>query len=162
MKLFKHNSILLIISSISLLSFSLTFGLFNKAKGGNLYDGLVVIKIEGLTIEKRKIAANNPTELDNIDWNTEVYVYVGLDCVWKTKFLKQKINASLNEGEILKRLQSYKGPMVSVSHTFGMMAVKLKNYPNIYRWIYRCMRSGYMSERAFREIQFLAVHNTIN
>ena len=126
------------------------------------YDGLVVIKIKGLTIEKRKIAANNPTELDNIDWNTEVYVYVGLDCVWKTKFLKQKTNASLNEEEILKRLQSYKGPMVSVPHTFGMIAVKLKNYPNIYRWIYRCMRSGYMSERAFREIQFLAVHNTIN
>ncbi len=126
------------------------------------YDGFLIIKSEGLTIERRKIAANLTTEIDEVGWNTEIYIYIGLDCVWKTKFFRPKVDSSKTEIEILSRLQAYREPMVPVPHSLGVMAMKLKNYSNIRKWIYKCIRAGYMSERAYREIYSFVTNNRLS
>lgn len=125
------------------------------------YDGKIVIRLKGMVIEKRELHANIPTEIDSIIWNMEISVYVGLDSVWKASFDYLKKKEISDEEEILHRLSSYRGVLVTVPHTLGNLAGKLQNYPQIRRWLYECIRSGYMSKQAYRELQMLIVKKNL-
>ena len=116
-----------------------------------------MIQLKGMVIEKRELHATIPTEIDSITWNMEINVYVGLDSVWKASFYYLKKEKLSDEDEILHRLSSYRGVSVTVPHTLGNLAGKLQNYPQIRKWLYECIRSGYMSKQAYRELQTLIV-----
>lgn len=49
------------------------------------YDGLLNIKHNNV-VDKRKLQANIPIEIDGITWNMELEIRVGLDIVWKANF----------------------------------------------------------------------------
>lgn len=53
---------------------------------GVSYDGLLNIKHNNVVIDKRKLQANIPIEIDGITWNMELEIRVGLDIVWKANF----------------------------------------------------------------------------
>ena len=120
------------------------------------YDGLLNVRIKGRIVEKRKISANIPTEISGIVWNMDLEVLIGLDCVWQASFQKkQSINFDYDDTALLQKLCSYTGPQIRVSHVLGSMASVLVEYPNVRKWLYKCIRSGYMNERAYRELQRL-------
>lgn len=53
---------------------------------GVSYDGLLNIKHNNVVVDKRKLQANTPIEIDGITWNMELEIRVGLDIVWKANF----------------------------------------------------------------------------
>ena len=118
------------------------------------YDGVLTIKQDEFLLEKRKLHANTSMEVDGIAWNTELVICVGLDVVWKALFYKEKASEnSEDEAAILHKFESYKGAQMLIPHTMGCLVSKLSGYPRIRQWLYKCIRSGHMSERAYRELQ---------
>lgn len=118
------------------------------------YDGVLTIKQDEFLLEKRKLYANISMEVDGIAWNTELVICIGLDVVWKALFCKKKaLQNSEDEAAILHQFESYMGAQMLIQHTIGSMASKLSSYPQIRQWLYKCIRSGHMSERAYRELQ---------
>ena len=118
------------------------------------YDGVLTIKQDGFLVEKRKLHANTSMEVDGISWNTELMICVGLDVVWRALFCKEKaLKNAEDEAAILHKFESYMGAQILIPHTMGCLASKLSDYPQIRQWLYKCIRSGHMSERAYRELQ---------
>lgn len=118
------------------------------------YDGVLTIKQDKFCVEKRKLHANTSMEVDGITWNTELVICIGLDVVWKALFCKEKaLQNSEDETAVLHKFESYMGAQMLVPHTVGSLASRLLNYPQIRQWLYKCIRSGHMSERAYRELQ---------
>lgn len=95
-----------------------------------------------------------PIEVDSIVWNTELVICIGLDVVWRALFCKEKKQQnSADDAVILRRLESYGGRQISIPHTMGSLTSRLSNYPMIRQWLYKSIRSGLMSERAYRDLQ---------
>lgn len=120
------------------------------------YDGLCIIKMNDVVIEKRKLRANNFSEIDNICWNMTISIYVGFDCVWRASFIRKEIIDVSDEKEIFKKLRLIKGTKTSIDHTAGSMADSLKEYPQIRQWLRQRILEGTISVRAYKELQILA------
>ena len=122
------------------------------------YDGTVSIRIKGFLVDRRRLPANIPIEVDGISWGMELDICVGLDSVWRASFIRRnKSSVAGEETEILHRLQSHRGPTMAAPHTLGCTAMKLAGYPTIQKWVYKCIREGYMSEQAYRDLQALII-----
>lgn len=127
------------------------------------YDGLLNIKHNNVVVDKRKLQANTPIEIDGITWNMELEIRVGLDIVWKANFKREEKKQNLaDEKQILKRLTSYNGGQIKITHTMGSLASKLSGYPLIKQWLYKCIRSGYMNEKAYYDLQTWIRSGTLN
>ena len=122
------------------------------------YDGTLNVRKKGKLINRRKLLANTPLEIDGIVMDMELEVRIGLDSVWKASFI-QKIKEIANDEEIiiLSRLQSYRGSMIAAPHTLRNMYEKLNAYPKIQKWLYQCIRSGSMNEQAYRYLKSLVI-----
>ena len=117
------------------------------------YDGILTIKQDEYILEKRKLHANTSMDVDGITWNTELVICVGLDVVWRALFYKEKaLKNPEDEAAVLYKLESYRGAQMLIPHTMGCLVSKLSSYPQIKQWLYKCIRSGHMSERAYREL----------
>ena len=118
------------------------------------YDGILTIKQDEFLLEKRKLYANTTIEVDDIAWNMELVICIGLDVVWKALFCKKKeLQNFVDEVAIVHRFESCIGVQMSIPHTMGSLTSRLSNYPMIRQWLYKCIRSGHMSERAYRDLQ---------
>lgn len=118
------------------------------------YDGMLSIRQNDVTIEKIILHANTPIEVDNIIWNMELELCVGLDVVWKAFFCHKAKDQDLEvDKKMFQRLNSYGGSQIAVPHTMGSLASKLSRYPMIKKWVYKCIRIGYMNERAYHELR---------
>lgn len=117
------------------------------------YDGHINIKRNGILVERRNLYADTQSEIFDISWNTEIEVYVGLDKVWKASFFKRKDHDNtFDENIMLKKLESYYGEQIELPHTIGFLVKKLNKYTAIQRWIYKCIRNGHMSRKAYRTL----------
>lgn len=124
------------------------------------YDGWMERYQNGELQEKRKLKAETLSEIDKIGWDNALVVYMGFDKVWSAHYIQPKQNpVSDNEAIILERLQSYHGKEMTIGHSVGGLAIRLQEYPQIRRWLYRCIRRGTMDERAYRELQHFLAQN---
>ena len=124
------------------------------------YDGTLNVRKKGKLINRRKLLANTPLEIDGIVMDMELEVRIGLDSVWKASFIQKiKIKENANDEEIiiLSRLQSYRGSMIAAPHTLRNLYEKLNAYPKIQKWLYQCIRSGSMNEQAYRYLKSLVI-----
>lgn len=119
------------------------------------YDGTITIKRNNALIERRRLQANMTSEIENIVWGTELCIAIGLDRVWRAKFIPEAKHVKDSEEiEVLRKLKSYKGSMIKIHHTIGSLATFLSGYPQIQQWLFECIRLGYMNEQAYRYLQF--------
>lgn len=117
------------------------------------FDGYVEISKDDWVIEKRKINASVVSEIDQIQFGMCIRIFQGLECVYSISYVRQKLNASADEEEILQQLQSAGGKMIPISHLFGVVAKKYNGYPLIQKWIYSQIRNGFISEKAYKLIR---------
>jgi hypothetical protein len=117
------------------------------------YDGAVLIKKNDVLLDKRKTNAGTAIEIGDISWGTEIQVIVGCDIVWSTTFIKEEKISVIDENSILNKLTSCTSRRIKIGHEIGGLASELKVYPQIRKWIYRCIRDGYMDELAFKKLQ---------
>ena len=115
------------------------------------FDGSLIIKKDGLIVEKRKLSPNHTGEVNTISWGTEIKVLVGLDCIWYTSYT-HPYKYTMDEASLLKSVKTVRGKLISIPHTAGNVASKLKYYPSLRKWLYKQIHQGYINEEAYKRL----------
>ena len=116
------------------------------------FDGELIIS-NNRVVDKRKIFADRQLELDGLSYGVSVQVVIGLDVVWKIDFKKQRDTIPSDEVEILKRISSASGASIPAPHSLRNILVGMRSYPQICRWIRKCIKDGTINEHSYRELQ---------
>lgn len=115
------------------------------------FDGKVVIISDGATKYVYQLDAEQLLMVDSLSYNMEIIIYQGIDCVRTIRFQKndQHELLSTSDDELLHMLQSCKGPMISLTHSFGTVSGCLSDYPKSNRWIHMSIKNGEMPRSAY-------------
>jgi len=120
------------------------------------YDGTVVVKRKGCILERRRLNAETSSKIDSLQFDCEIHIFQGLDCVWSVLYQREYEKGGQSERQILTRLQKAEGYLVAVPHARGAAVKWLKPYPQIKQWLYQQIRAGHMLESAYWEFtQFI-------
>ncbi len=131
----------------------------NIPKDGRLkfwteFDGKVIISKKDTTIDQYKIISNLVTEIEGITYGQTVKLFIGLDCVWEATYKKSEtISLSDSEEKMFSYIIKNAGSEISAPHSLKNMLAVFCDYPTIYNWISKCIRSGSIPEKSFRRIQ---------
>lgn len=118
------------------------------------FDGEIIISNESRIMEKRKIHADRPLELDGLSYNMSVQVVIGLDIVWKINFKKRSDSAKENEFKILEQItNTAAGIFIPAPHSLRNILAGMSCYPQICQWIRKCIREGTINEQSYRRLQ---------
>lgn len=115
------------------------------------YDGELIVAKDDYIIDKRRVFAGKYIELDGLSYGMEVRLVVGLDCVWRIRFRKPL--KSYNDAEVLRYITSVSGRMIPAPHSLRNIMLGMKQYPEICRWIRKCIDSGTINEQSYRRLQ---------
>ena len=113
-------------------------------------DGFVeVTDLDGFVLEKY-ISKDYKVIIKDIKFNTEINVYLGIDCLWHTKFIRPVNNYDIrNDLKIVSSLRTYKD-YVSLPHNVNIMSNKLKSHPSLYGWLIKEIKLGRISGKALK------------
>lgn len=111
-------------------------------------DGFVEITdLDGFVLDKY-FPKDNKVIIKDIKFNTEIKVYLGIDCLWHTKFIRSVNNYDIrNDLKIVSSLRSYKD-YVSLPHNVNIMSNKLKSHPSLHDWLIKEIKLGRISGKA--------------
>ena len=119
------------------------------------FDGYIDVLKGGFLSDRIKIKGDEKVFFD-VDLNRTYRFYQGTDCVYELSYHRSQKNKALNDDETLRRLKSFKGHPVSISHTFGAVAMRLENLPQTRIWVMRQLHLGVMDKQAKEYIQRLS------
>ncbi|MBD5083980.1 MAG: hypothetical protein HDT33_02655 [Clostridiales bacterium] len=117
------------------------------------YDGIAIIKKVGQILEKRRLKAGIPSEIDSLQFGYKVEILQGLDHVWSIQYQREALQSAQEEGPLLQKLKSGTGHPIQVPHSWGAVAVKLDLYPQIKQWLYLRIREGHIPESSYQEFK---------
>lgn len=123
------------------------------------FDGIVIILFDKIVQEKRILKAGARTEIDNIYFGTEIKITQGLDVIWFARYERETEKGVTYDFDIVRRLKSFHGKMIPISHEVGATISQLEDYPEVKKWLYKRLREGYMPEDAFRYFKYFLVSN---
>lgn len=112
------------------------------------YDGAVIVLEDGILQEKRFLKAKSRIEIENIHFGTEIKVMQGLDLICSVRYERKIQEVNANDFEVIRKIKSFNGRLIPVSHRIGAVANQLGNYPEVKKWLYKKIREGSMPERA--------------
>ena len=121
------------------------------------FDGTVIILGDKIVQEKRILKAGARTEIDNIYFGTEIKITQGLDMIWSARYERKTEKVVRYDLDIARRLKSFHGKMIPISHEVGSTIGQLENYPEVKKWLYKRLRDGYISEDALRYFKFFII-----
>ena len=114
------------------------------------YDGYALVMDGAEVVERYTLSAGSKTVIQGVKYGSVVEVYQGLDLVRRIEF-KRPVREDVGRDEQLRKaLETAGGESISVPHTLGGLAVKMRNYPRVKRWLAKCVRRGVMSEKAYK------------
>ena len=119
----------------------------------SLFDGELIISNKNHVIDKRKIYADNPFELDGLSYGIRVQAVIGLDVVWEINFKKQQSVIVNDEVEILKHISCVSGASIPAPHSLRNILAAMNRYPQICQWIRKCIKEGTINEQSYRRLQ---------
>ena len=117
------------------------------------YDGELIISNKDHIVDKRKIHADKPFELDGLSYGVSVQAVIGLDVVWKIDFQKQQSIIANDEVEILKHISRTSGASIPAPHSLRNILADMSRYPQICQWIRKCIKKGTINEQSYRGLQ---------
>ncbi len=117
------------------------------------FDGEVIISRNSCVVDKRKITADKPLELDGISYGISVQVMIGLDIVWEIDFKKKQSIIPNEEAEILRQIMNVSGATIPAPHSLRNILVGMHRYPRICQWIWKCIKDGTVNEQSYRRLQ---------
>lgn len=117
------------------------------------FDGELIIFNDSRIVEKRKIFADKPLELDGLSYGISVQVIIGLDVVWEIDFKKQQAVIINDEAEILNRISNTSGTFIPAPHSLQNILSSMGHYPQICQWIRKCIKEGCINEQSYRRLQ---------
>ena len=117
------------------------------------YDGELIISNKAHVVDKRKIYADKPLELDGLSYGISVQVVIGLDVVWRIDFQKQQFIIANDEAEILKYISRISGASIPAPHSLRNILAAMSHYPEICQWIRKCIKKDTINEQSYRRLQ---------
>ena len=117
------------------------------------YDGELIISNKDHVVDKRKIYADKPLELDGLSYGVSVQAVIGLDVVWQIDFQKQPSILANDEVEILKHISRVSGASIPAPHSLRNILAAMSRYPQICQWIRKCIKEGTINEQSYRRLQ---------
>lgn len=117
------------------------------------FDGELITFNDSRIVEKRKIFADKPLELDGLSYGISVQVIIGLDVVWEIDFKKQQTVITNDEAEILKRISNTAGAFIPAPHSLRNILSGMGQYPQICQWIRKCIKEDSINEQSYRRLQ---------
>ena len=117
------------------------------------FDGELIISKNNCIVDKRKLSAEKYIELDELSYGLSVQVIIGLDVIWQINFKKQQSIVAKDEFEILKRITNVSEVIIPVPHSLRNMLAGMDHYPQICRWIRKCIKDGTINEQSYRRLQ---------
>ncbi|MFR3180146.1 MULTISPECIES: hypothetical protein [Eubacteriales] len=124
------------------------------------FDGEITISNNNRVVDKQKIFADKQIELDGLSYGASVQVVIGLDIVWKIDFKKQQSIIANDESKILEQINSVSGESIPAPHSLRNILAGMSCYPQICRWIRKCIREGTIKEKSYRRLQ--DIYRSIN
>lgn len=121
------------------------------------FDGTVIILDDGIVQEKRILKARSRIEIDNIHFGTGIKVTQGLDLIWSVIYKRKTQEVVTCDFDIVRKLKSFHGKMIPISHEVGATISQLENYPEVKKWLYKKFRDGYISEDALRYFKYFII-----
>ena len=114
------------------------------------FDGYALIKKQKVITERYQIASGQRTVIDKLQFGYSVEVFQGQDLVWSAHYAKAVIDTGSMDTQLLQILKKCGGAEITVSHSLGALAEKMGSYPLTKHWLYKCVRDGKMSQRAYK------------
>lgn len=113
------------------------------------FDAQIVVSENNDIKNKYFLKAEKFFDIFNIKFGTEIKIFQGLDCVWKGIYQREEKGILGSDTEVFLKLEHGKGKKIKVPHTWGSIANKLKNYPQVKCWLYKSIRAGFVSEESY-------------
>lgn len=128
----------------------------------SVFDGEIIVSNNSHIIDKRKLLANKLVQIDELSYGLRIQVFVGLDIIWETEFKRQQSIITNDEYNTMMEIINMPGPQISVPHSLRSILLNMSNYPQICKWIRKCIKSGTISEPAYRKLQnfYHRINNT--
>ena len=125
-----------------------------KAKGITIsasFDGKVLLFQKGKIQEVLPLAGGEIATIDPISLDMEIRIYQGCDCVRTLAFQRENLSrdGENSDKDLVAKLSGCREDLISISHSFGAIAEKLKNYPKTKQWIYKVIRQGTLPRTAY-------------
>ena len=119
-----------------------------------LFDGKIILLKNGRVQEELLLAGEGTTTVYPISLGLEIKIYQGCDCVRTIAFQKEALSCDghIADQELAEKLSACHGPPIPVSHSFGAIVEKLRNYPKTKQWIYKAIRKGALPRTAYNLI----------
>lgn len=115
------------------------------------FDGKVVLLQNGKVQGELLLVGENTTTVYPISLGMEIKIYQGCDCVRTVTFQKETLSCDsrIADQELIEKLSACHDTPISVSHSFGAIAEKLRNYPKTKHWVYKAIRKGALPRTAY-------------
>ncbi|MBD5111816.1 MAG: hypothetical protein HDT42_04690 [Ruminococcaceae bacterium] len=129
----------------------------NKLLIETVFDGFVIVYVNNIVYEKREIKSGCRSAFYNIRFGSRLEIFEGLD---KVRIIEFKWNCScddFDEKAFVKSLEKCSDKLVPIPYNLSGIAKKLKDYPEIQRWIRIVMKNGYISEKSFKLLSKLVL-----
>ena len=118
------------------------------------YDGIALIRRNGVVIDRRDISSQSICTIYDIDYGTEIEILVGLDTIWSASFSRaSKTTLPTEDALIVSVLASFQGNEIPISHRYGSLIAKLGQYPLTKQWLYQAIRHGSAPEKALKYLK---------
>ncbi len=113
------------------------------------FDGFVLFYHADRLVEKRHLKSETSSEFNSVYFGDKLEIYQGLDKIRTVEFISNKMPGDLNEASFVRMLEQCKGDFIAAPRCLGVRLDRRK-YPLIYKWLYKTIRSGIVSEKALK------------
>lgn len=113
------------------------------------FDGYVEINREGFVENRIEIKAGEWFDVTALDYGVEIKIYAGLDCIRSIRFERAASDHASADEELYLKLERGRGRPIKISHAWGSLADRLKDYPKVRGWLRKTICAGVAPEEAY-------------
>lgn len=116
------------------------------------FDGKAIVRKNGKIQYIYRISAGQNIEIDQITFGIQIEFYQGCDYIRTLNFEKRipERNRTSKDSELAVKLKNARGEMISIPHSIGAVAGKLKDYPQTNLWLRQAILKGEIPRQAYR------------
>lgn len=116
------------------------------------YDGCIKITEDGIITNIITIEANTAFELDSIKHGQTIEVFIGLDVLWTSKFVKTNVKNEDTNDELMKKLIKCRGRLIAFPTELRCAASMFPERSMVRMWLYKSLHNGTIYEDAYKLI----------
>lgn len=120
------------------------------------FDGHIDVLRSDSVVNRIKLKGGEHTIFD-VEQNRTYRIYQGLDCVYELTFTTKKAVDGITDFKVFRKLSSYTGQPMAITHAFGAVASRFGDMPRTKAWLVTQIHSGQIDRRAKAYIQQICV-----